>query len=190
MQPTKYGLVTSSSPPSRRRRHRALRKESTARSILPIIPGYTVLVVDTNILLSSLSRIASVIESLRWTVIILVPIVMELNGLSSNSSQLGEASQATMSYISSRIRSHSASLKVQTSKGNSLGIYTEQVDFQDEAFWEWNVDDVTLFLNLTRIGPARPVFSSSTEPTLELIYLWYRLFHFDITRNAVYEHLF
>jgi protein SMG6 len=106
-----------------------------------------VLVVDTNILLSSLSMIASVIESLRWTVIIPVPVVMELNGLSSNSSQLGEASQAAMSYISSRIRSHSTSLKVQTSKGNylnSLGIYTEQVDFQDEASWERNMDDLIL----------------------------------------------
>ena len=94
------------------------------------------LVVDTNILLSSLSMLASVIESLHWTVIVPVPVIMELNGLSSNVSQLGDASQAAMAYISSHIRSHSTSLKIQTSKGNylsSLGIYTEQVDFQDEA---------------------------------------------------------
>ena len=39
-----------------------------------------VLVVDTNILLCSLSMLASVIESLCWT------IIMELDGLSANSS--------------------------------------------------------------------------------------------------------
>jgi hypothetical protein len=40
--------------------------------------------------------LAPVIESLRWTVIVPVPVIKELDGLSSNSSQLGEASQAAM----------------------------------------------------------------------------------------------
>ncbi|KIM78304.1 hypothetical protein PILCRDRAFT_595228 [Piloderma croceum F 1598] len=91
--------------------------------------------------------LASVIESLRWTVIIPVPVVMELNGLSCNSSPLGKASQAAMAYISSHIRSHSTSLKIQTSKGNylsSLGIYSEQVDVQDTTSWEQNMDDLIL----------------------------------------------
>jgi len=88
--------------------------------------------------------LASVIESLRWTVVIPVPVVMELNGLSSNSSPLGKASQAAMAYISSHIRSHSTSLKIQTSKGNYLGIYSEQVDFQDTTSWERNMDDLIL----------------------------------------------
>jgi hypothetical protein len=99
-----------------------------------------VLIVNTNILLS-LSMLASVIERLRWTVIAPVPVIMKLDSLSSNTSQLGEASQAAMAYISSHTHSHSKSLKIQTSKGNylsSLGIYTEQIDFQDEASWEWN----------------------------------------------------
>ena len=80
-------------------------------------------VIDTNILLSSLSVLASIIEKVLWTVV------------------------AAMSYISSHIRTHSASLKVQTSKGNylsSLNIRTEQVDFQDEASWERNMDDLIL----------------------------------------------
>lgn len=147
VQSAKRGPVVSSSPPSRRRRPRAPRNKPAARAALHVIPGYTVLVVDTNILLSSLSMLASVIESLRWTVVIPVPVVMELDGLSSNPSQLGEASQAAMAYISSHIRSHSTSLKVQTSKGNylsSLGIHTEQVDFQDQASWERNMDDLIL----------------------------------------------
>jgi hypothetical protein len=52
-----------------------------------------------------------------------------------------------MTYISSHVRSHSTSLKIQTSKGNylsSLGIYSEQVDFQDTASWERNMDDLIL----------------------------------------------
>jgi hypothetical protein len=52
-----------------------------------------------------------------------------------------------MAYVSSHIRSHSASLKVQTSKGNylsSLAIRTEDVDFQDQASWERNMDDLIL----------------------------------------------
>jgi len=105
------------------------------------------LVIDTNILLSSLSVLASIIEKVLWTVVIPVPVIMELDGLSSNTSQLGEAARAAMSYISSHIRTHSASLKVQTSKGNylsSLNIRTEQVDFQDEASWERNMDDLIL----------------------------------------------
>lgn len=105
------------------------------------------LVVDTNILLSSLPMLASVIESFRWTVIIPVPVIMELDGLSANTSQLGEAAQAAMTYISSHFKSHSTSLKVQTSKGNylsSLNIRTEQVDFSDEASWERNMDDLIL----------------------------------------------
>jgi predicted ribonuclease YlaK len=112
-----------------------------------MLPGYTVLIIDTNILLSSLSMLLSVIESLHWIVIIPVPIIIELNGLSSNASQLSKAFQAAMAYISSHICFHPTSLKIQTSKGNylnSLGTYTERVDFQGEASWEWNMDDLIL----------------------------------------------
>ena len=45
------------------------------------------------------------------------------------------------------MRTLSASLKVQMSKGNylsSLNIRTEPVDFQDEASWERNMDDLIL----------------------------------------------
>jgi t-SNARE complex subunit (syntaxin) len=45
----------------------------------------------------------------------LLRVTMELDGLSSNTTQLGEAARAAMTYISSHIRSHFSSLKVQTS---------------------------------------------------------------------------
>ncbi|KAJ7349482.1 hypothetical protein DFH08DRAFT_778758 [Mycena albidolilacea] len=131
-----------SSPASRPRS----RSSHPARASLPIVPGYTILVVDTNILLSSLSMLASVVESFQWTVVIPLPVIMELDGLSSNPSQLGEAAQAAMTYLSSHIRSHATSLKVQTSKGNyltSLSVRAEQVDFADGTS-ERNMDDLIL----------------------------------------------
>ncbi|KAF7304708.1 PINc domain-containing protein [Mycena kentingensis (nom. inval.)] len=122
------------------------RTSHTSRATLPIVRGYTVLVVDTNILLSSLSMLASVIESGQWTVVVPLPVIMELDGLSANPSQLGEAAQASMAYLSAHIRTHATSLKVQTSKGNyltSLSVRAEQVDFAGGAT-ERNMDDLIL----------------------------------------------
>ncbi|KZP19051.1 hypothetical protein FIBSPDRAFT_1025996 [Athelia psychrophila] len=118
--------------------HRAHPRSS--RQDTPSVPGYSVLVVDTNILPSSLSMLAS-------TAVVPLPVIMELDGISANTSQLGETAKATMSYLTSHVRSHSTPLKVQTSKGNYLTFLTfrtEQVDFKDEASWERNMDDLIL----------------------------------------------
>jgi protein SMG6 len=84
--------------------------------------------------------VSSLIESLRWTIIIPLPVIMELDGLSANTSQLGEAAQTAMSYISSHIRSHALYLKVQTSKGNnyltSLTVRTEEVHLESFKYGE------------------------------------------------------
>ncbi|KAI6038993.1 hypothetical protein EDC04DRAFT_2868129 [Pisolithus marmoratus] len=138
-----------SSPPSPTKPRLTPRRPRKAQSAptLTIVPGYTILVLDTNILLSSLSVIASIVESLRWTVVIPVPVVMELDGLSTNTSQLGEAAREAVSYVTSHVRSHGTSLKVQTSKGNyltSLSVRTEQVDFSDKESWERSMDDLIL----------------------------------------------
>ncbi|KAF7295122.1 PINc domain-containing protein [Mycena indigotica] len=122
------------------------RSSQATHVALPIVPGYTILVIDTNILLASLSMFSSLVESFRWTIVVPLPVIMELDGLSSNPSQLGEAAQAAMSYLSTHIRSHSTSLKVQTSKGNyltSLNVRAEQVDFTNGTT-ERNMDDLIL----------------------------------------------
>jgi protein SMG6 len=63
--------------------------------------------------------IASLVESMIWTVVVTLPVVMELDDLSSSpTTQLADATAAAVDYIVSHIRSHSASLKLQTSKGN------------------------------------------------------------------------
>ena len=88
--------------------------------------------IHTNILLSSLPMVAQVIETLRWTVVLPLPVIMELDRLPTNQNAVGKPAAEATSYIYSHLRTHSASLKIQTSKGNylpNLNIRTEQVDF-------------------------------------------------------------
>lgn len=131
-----------------RSRPRSGKRSTDTRPALNLVPGYTVLVVDTNILLSSLSMITSLVESMKWTVVVPLPVLMELDGLSSNvSPQLSEAATTAINYITSHIRTHSASLKVQTSKGNylsSLAVRTEDVDFSSGQSNEKSMDDLIL----------------------------------------------
>lgn len=68
---------------------------------------------------------------------------MELDDLSSNPNQLGSAAKEALAFISSHIRTHSVSLKVQSSKGNylnSLSVRAEEVDFFQCANGQGDVD--------------------------------------------------
>ena len=49
-----------------------------SRPLLDVLPGYTVLVVDTNILLSSLSVVATLVDSNHWTIV--VPLAVRFRG--------------------------------------------------------------------------------------------------------------
>ena len=72
---------------------------------------------------------------------------MELNSLSANTSQLREAADIAMTYISTHIWSHALSLKVQTSKGNyltSLSVRMEVNSNSNYACVEKNMDDLIL----------------------------------------------
>ncbi|KAJ3572504.1 hypothetical protein NP233_g3036 [Leucocoprinus birnbaumii] len=132
--------------PQQPRKPRSSRRAQDNFPELNIVPGYSTLVVDTNILLSSLSMVSSLVESLRWTVIIPLPVIMELDGLINNPSQLGQAAKAAMDYVTSNIRTYSMSLKVQTSKGNyltTLNVKTEEVDFTSGNV-ERSMDDLIL----------------------------------------------
>jgi predicted ribonuclease YlaK len=101
--------------------------------------------------------ITTLIESERWTILIPLAVITELDGLSANRSDLGKAASNASQYITSHIRSHSSSLKVQTSRGNyltTLNIRSENFDFSsrhrngdgDEQAkgWERNLDDLIL----------------------------------------------
>ncbi|EPQ58457.1 hypothetical protein GLOTRDRAFT_72892 [Gloeophyllum trabeum ATCC 11539] len=139
-------------PPRRSAPARAPRKPKAAvdaRPSLKLVPGYSVLVVDTNILLSSLSVFQSLVESMQWTIVVPLPVIMELDGLSgaSDAPELSGAASSALSYIISHLRSHSTSLKILTSKGNymtTLSVRSEQVDFDRQGSWERNMDDLIL----------------------------------------------
>lgn len=111
------------------------------------MPGYSVLVVDTNILLSSLAEFSALVESGSWTIVVPLPVIMELDSQASgNTTPLGQAAATALTYITAHIRLHAASLKVQTSRGNyltNLNVRTEQVDFSSTT-WERSMDDLIL----------------------------------------------
>lgn len=118
------------------------------RSSFKLVPGYTVLVVDTNILLSSFSQFTKLVESCCWTIVVPLAVITELDGISSNEDELGSIASSAVSFIVSHIRSHSISLKVQTSKGNylsTLNVRSEDFQFSpDEGSWDRSIDDLVI----------------------------------------------
>ena len=76
-----------------------------------------------------------------------LPVIMELDSQAhGNTTPLGQAAAAALAYITAHIRSHSASLKVQTSRGNyltNLNVRLEEVDFSSST-WERSMDDLIL----------------------------------------------
>lgn len=85
-----------------------------------LVPGYTILIFDTNVLLSSLSRFSKIVEGGQWSVVIPLPVITELDGLSKSPPPLGSEAQAVISYLEARVRTHALCLKIQTSRGNYL----------------------------------------------------------------------
>ncbi|KAL7421587.1 hypothetical protein Q5752_003356 [Cryptotrichosporon argae] len=91
------------------------------------------LVFDTNVLLSTLDLFSRIVEGGQWSVVVPLPVVTELDGLSRNPSPLGDAAKAAVVYLEARIRTHALCLKIQTSRGNYLTdllIRAEQLDFR------------------------------------------------------------
>ncbi|KAH7100673.1 hypothetical protein BKA62DRAFT_830869 [Auriculariales sp. MPI-PUGE-AT-0066] len=135
------------SPLSPRRRRRG--DWTNARRRLRIVPGYTVLVVDTNVLLTDLAQFSALVKSGRWTVVVPLAVITELDGLVQNPPPLGQVAKDALRFITDAIRTHGSSLKIQTSKGNylsnSLVVRSEQVHFsKEEGSWERNMDDLIL----------------------------------------------
>ena len=80
---------------------------------------------------------------------VLLPVIMELDSLAhGNVTPLGQTAvaAAALTYITAHIRSHSASLEVQTSHGNyltNLNVQLEEVDFSSST-WERSMDNLIL----------------------------------------------
>lgn len=143
-------------PPTspRRKPARAARSQPTpARPTARVVAGYTVLVLDTNIFLSSLPTIAQLVSSQRWTVVVPLAVITELDGLARQSA----GAQRAVQFLEANVRAGQGvglGLKVQTSRGNylpSLAVRAEQ--FGGNGFggsngagggWERNMDDFIL----------------------------------------------
>lgn len=112
---------------------RSARRSRAPRSSRRVVPGYTILVFDTNVLLGSLALFAKVVEGGQWSVIVPLPVVTELDGLSRNPPPLGDEASAAVGYLEARIRTHALTLKIQTTRGNYLTdllIRAEHLDFK------------------------------------------------------------
>ncbi|KZT61497.1 hypothetical protein CALCODRAFT_479780 [Calocera cornea HHB12733] len=150
------------------------------RRDLQVQRGYTILVLDTNVLITSLLQVQNLIEGMRWTVVLPLPVLAELDGLRSHAN-LSDMATLALEYIKSHVRSHSKSLKVQTSKGNylsNLAVTTEVLDFSgptrnidglilDAAAWQLEhfVDRSALLV------PDDEMASEPTEQTSKVVLL-------------------
>jgi protein SMG6 len=115
---------------------------------LQVVPGYTMLVFDTNVLLSSLSLFSKLVESGIWSIVVPLPVVTELDGLSKEPAPLGPSAKQAVQYLESRIRTHSLCLKIQTTKGNYLSdllIRTESHDNVDERTMDDRILNIAAF---------------------------------------------
>ncbi|WRT66431.1 uncharacterized protein IL334_003387 [Kwoniella shivajii] len=108
------------STPSTANKSTNSRSKKSKRSSLNIVPGYTMLLFDTNVLVDSLGLFSKVVESGQWSVIVPLPVVTELDGLSKEPAPLGSNAKSSIKYLESTIRTHSLTLKIQTTKGNYL----------------------------------------------------------------------
>ncbi|CAD6890769.1 unnamed protein product [Tilletia laevis] len=100
---------------------------------LDALPGYTILVLDTNIIVSPAGNLLrTLVEAKKWTVVLPLAVITELDGLSKNRNQVGDGAKAALKYIEQSLPTHGKWLKVQTSRGNylyNLNIRFEHIDF-------------------------------------------------------------
>uniref|UniRef100_V5EZX4 PIN domain-containing protein n=2 Tax=Kalmanozyma brasiliensis (strain GHG001) TaxID=1365824 RepID=V5EZX4_KALBG len=105
-----------------------------------LLPGYTTLVVDTNILVIPGDIIANLIDTKRWMVIVPLAVITELDGLRRNDSDVGREAERAIQFLESHIKSHAKCFKVQTSRGNyltDLSCRSEDIDFT----WQGGAED-------------------------------------------------
>ncbi|KAG0142488.1 hypothetical protein CROQUDRAFT_233492 [Cronartium quercuum f. sp. fusiforme G11] len=151
------------------------------------LPGYTVLVLDTNILIGMLSIVKDLLESERWTIVIPLVVITELDGLKKASGQMGKARLSedaveAIKYLECSIKTKARWLKIQTSKGNylrDLWIRNEELDFAapdpstqacstDHAR---NLDDLVLRAAIWQIGHFATTPPVGLEPEPEKVVL-------------------
>jgi len=107
---------------------------SNASSRSVILAGYTFLVVDSSLLLTGLDLIRSVVQSSRWSIIVPLAAISELDDLvQSGEPSSKQMAQTATEYLDTIMKAGTKSIKILTSKGNyltNLMIRSEDIDYQ------------------------------------------------------------
>lgn len=106
------------------------------RRTLHIMPGYTVLVFDANVLLNSLALFSSLLESCRWTLVVPLVVLTELDSLKNSPGAFSGPASKAIAYVEHQVRLLPLHLKVQTSRGNYLSclkLRQEELDLRQSG---------------------------------------------------------
>jgi predicted ribonuclease YlaK len=106
--------------PADKSRSTKTKSSRSSASRLNVVQGYTTLIFDTNVLLNSLSLFSQLVDSGRWTLVVPLPVLTELDGLAKEPPPLGIEAIKAISYLESNVRSKSMTLRIQTTKGSYL----------------------------------------------------------------------
>jgi hypothetical protein len=138
------------------------------------------LLIDTNMFIRDLAMMQRVINSARWTIILPLAVVIELDGLQRNPPPLGSAARDAIHYLESLFASGNrpSHVRVQTARGN----YLPDIQYRSEAFdtfedqpWD-DTEDFTANVpeptNNTDTEPTeRPILDKTPRKTLDDIIL-------------------
>lgn len=117
-----------------------------------IISGKTILVLDTNCFIGHIDHVQKLLQSKKWSVIVPLVVVTELDGLRTNPHRLGTVAQQGIELLECTLAaakkssksSGSNSLRIQTSHNNfmyDISIRSEQFVFGET---DKNLDDLIL----------------------------------------------
>ncbi|KAI8140140.1 hypothetical protein BJV82DRAFT_624032 [Fennellomyces sp. T-0311] len=112
-----------------------------------VIPGKTTIILDTNCFIGHFDHVKRLIKSSKWTIVIPLVVITELDGLRSNTPPLGAIAGNALKYIEATLAAKqrtSTSLRIQTSHNNfmhDISIRSEQFVFGET---DKNLDDLVL----------------------------------------------
>ncbi|KAI9499424.1 PIN domain-containing protein [Zychaea mexicana] len=112
-----------------------------------VIPGRTTIILDTNCFIGHFEHVKRLIKSSKWTIVIPLVVITELDGLRSNTPPLGSIAGNALKFIESTLATKQrtgTSLRIQTSHNNfmhDIAIRSEQFVFGES---DKNLDDLVL----------------------------------------------
>ncbi|KAF9981256.1 hypothetical protein BGZ75_007477 [Mortierella antarctica] len=114
------------------RRYQGTNDQQRSSHRVVAVEENSTLVIDTNCLVADWTLIQRLVSADRWTVIIPLAVITELDGLKNNPAPLGPAAASALTYLEGclAMRPRLRRLKIQTSRGN----YMNDLSFRVESF--------------------------------------------------------